>query len=751
MYGSRSLCLHLFVLASIPGWAADPVCPGFLRTVEVNGPAGITGIDAKDNLAVTADNHGLSTWDLSDPTKPTWLGSWGYGRGSFPDPYDYRNDVYLHPSKTWACLTPVFDCFDLRDPSNPQPFRWQTSEWPAHLLSYGQSDRRGTAFSSRLVAARHFESQLARDVWLLDVSTAGRKEWMKPAAMSNRFLRVEDLAFMGDYLVVVDLYEEFAVFDVTDPKSPIEVASIDIDVLGRDFHSPRIIAGDHVVIVYEDAYDWEPEELVVDLRDPSQPVIREIPAAFNWWNYYDITLSGDHAIATVPRYIDGLHKLFLEEIDFSDPAAPRLVAQREITADWFSWRSPITATNDVAVGDFRSRLSLFDRSAGLNEVGATPTHGRALNLSIDENLGVLANGRGGISTLDLSDPHNPVELSRIDLGGDVRNLHSSAGIAIAILPYSDALVAVDVNEPHNPALLDSIEVQYLRSDLAVSNGIAIGVSDYNHWRPELWFIDTSDPTDLRLTSQSYLTEGSEPGQVYELRARNQTLFVPTQSGTLFVLDFSNPDQPTAIGEYPDFAAVCVDFHHDHAVFAKGRSIDVVDISDPSDLQVVHTYDHPYASHLHALSEDLLAIAGNAGYLANLSELVNPVIIDAPPASRGWSDGALIGTTWLRPSGHVIDVVSLECLSPEAEIRTSGRGPTIWFEDLSRYQVTERTWDFGDGETSRYLNPVHTYPGPGNYTVTLTVSSPNGADTSTEVIEVGPIPVRHQPPGSRRQP
>ena len=83
------------------------------------------------------------------------------------------------------------------------------------------------------------------------------------------------------------------------------------------------------------------------------------------------------------------------------------------------------------------------------------------------------------------------------------------------------------------------------------------------------------------------------------------------------------------------------------------------------------------------------------------------------------------------------------------MRWAGRGPTIWFEDPSCYQVTERVWNFGDGETSGELNPVHTFPGPGDYTVTLTVSSPNGADSVAHVVAVGPAPVRHQPPGSRR--
>ncbi len=39
------------------------------------------------------------------------------------------------------------------------------------------------------------------------------------------------------------------------------------------------------------------------------------------------------------------------------------------------------------------------------------------------------------------------------------------------------------------------------------------------------------------------------------------------------------------------------------------------------------------------------------------------------------------------------------------------------------------WDFGDGETSADVNPVHTYPGPGTYTVELTGSNSYGCMSS----------------------
>ena len=45
------------------------------------------------------------------------------------------------------------------------------------------------------------------------------------------------------------------------------------------------------------------------------------------------------------------------------------------------------------------------------------------------------------------------------------------------------------------------------------------------------------------------------------------------------------------------------------------------------------------------------------------------------------------------------------------------------------------WDFGDGFTSSSANPVHTYAGPGEFPVTLTVTTPRGTATASRILSV----------------
>lgn len=66
------------------------------------------------------------------------------------------------------------------------------------------------------------------------------------------------------------------------------------------------------------------------------------------------------------------------------------------------------------------------------------------------------------------------------------------------------------------------------------------------------------------------------------------------------------------------------------------------------------------------------------------------------------------------------------------------GNPIWdveFTDASSGDITSWDWDLGDGNSSTDQNPVHTYAGPGPYTVVLTVTGPGGADTDSQVVDM----------------
>lgn len=80
-------------------------------------------------------------------------------------------------------------------------------------------------------------------------------------------------------------------------------------------------------------------------------------------------------------------------------------------------------------------------------------------------------------------------------------------------------------------------------------------------------------------------------------------------------------------------------------------------------------------------------------------------------------------------------------APEAAFSvnvTSGEAPlTVLFESQSTGTIDAYTWEFGDGGNSNAPNAAYTFSQPGVYSVSLSVSGPDGSDTQTmtDLIEV----------------
>lgn len=68
--------------------------------------------------------------------------------------------------------------------------------------------------------------------------------------------------------------------------------------------------------------------------------------------------------------------------------------------------------------------------------------------------------------------------------------------------------------------------------------------------------------------------------------------------------------------------------------------------------------------------------------------------------------------------------------PQNFINTTPGGPSLNY-----------LWEFGDGDTSSSINPIHTYPSPGKYVVKLTAVNPNGGckNSKTDTIIVTATP------------
>jgi len=63
------------------------------------------------------------------------------------------------------------------------------------------------------------------------------------------------------------------------------------------------------------------------------------------------------------------------------------------------------------------------------------------------------------------------------------------------------------------------------------------------------------------------------------------------------------------------------------------------------------------------------------------------------------------------------------------------GQAVTFTDISTGSPTAWAWSFGDGVTSTYQNPSHTYSTTGTFTVTLTASNAGGSNAVSHSVNV----------------
>lgn len=74
--------------------------------------------------------------------------------------------------------------------------------------------------------------------------------------------------------------------------------------------------------------------------------------------------------------------------------------------------------------------------------------------------------------------------------------------------------------------------------------------------------------------------------------------------------------------------------------------------------------------------------------------------------------------------------------PRASFTFQVVGLTATFTDTSTGSPTAWLWDFGDQTpVSTQRNPVHVFPGPGRFVVTLTVSNAIGSDSASAIVQI----------------
>ena len=139
---------------------------------------------------------------------------------------------------------------------------------------------------------------------------------------------------------------------------------------------------------------------------------------------------------------------------------------------------------------------------------------------------------------------------------------------------------------------------------------------------------------------------------------------------------------------------------------------------------------------------LSATGGASPYTFEIDGPVADIMAGNGPATF---TGLLAGnyTVTLTDASGCTAEASFDLISddaPQADFLFSTSQLTAVFQNNSAGDIDSVLWDFGDGEMSSELNPVHAFAQPGTYTVALAVFGPCGMDVTALLVSVGNINV-----------
>lgn len=600
---------------------------GFPKIVDVSDPYNpeivgelpqgmISDMDFGDSLAFVVNWRGLTVFNIADPYSPVTVGMIHFNTPVY-DVYKSGNYAYVVGSN--------FYIVDVSDPTNPvQVSSINTSLLISVVVQGDYAYAAGMTALSVFNIADPFNPYLVSEVNL-------------PQYASNIYVS-------DTFAYIADLDGGLRIFDISDPYSPNEVGYIDT-ILANDV----FVSGGYAYIAGQTHSDHEDMFFVVDISDPSSPIITgtlgiqgtpisvAVKDSFayvgtNSGKVYAINVSDpeipvETAILGISsntisclqiqgQLLFASDQALLRIIDISSPSSPEPVG---IYSDdlnfWFFYVSGsyayIPANGNMVVVDVSNYTSPM-------QVGRF----RAADLSreveiINNDLVVMANNN--INLIDVTDPQFPRVVGHYP--GYATNF-SVYGNYLLVTGGDIDLSVLDISEPSRPIEVSRIEAVYplYRAIFRYQNYVYIGdmfnlkVYDLsNPFLPQLVYTENRNVREMSgsgniltlmsngsiklmdISNPEYpqlITEltGLNPWYVY---MQDSMLYIADMLNGIMIFDISNPELPETLWvSGTDYYATSMTVSEGALYFTSGSWVKVLDVSDPSNPILTGYYELP---------------------------------------------------------------------------------------------------------------------------------------------------------------
>lgn len=271
--------------------------------------------------------------------------------------------------------------------------------------------------------------------------------------------------------------------------------------------------------------------------------------------------------------------------------------------------------------------------------------GVARGVAIKDHYAILANGYDGVRIFDIADPAHPVAVAHVsDLQADAWTV-ATAGWC-AFVGTSSGLVGLDVSVPHSPTEISRLDTEAGVSGVAFHGGGLILANDTDGLRT--CYLLGSSPPWITVITASVTNNG---GRAWGVAVADDLAFLANEADGLRIYSVSNLAKPVMLGhaKTPDRAFGVAAAPGNLVYVASGYDgLLIYDVSNPSVPALVHTIPGAGAEARRVtISGPWALVAWNdEGIRAyDISDPRNPVEVGhAPLAGDGFAlDVTLAGT------------------------------------------------------------------------------------------------------------
>ncbi|NIM16544.1 MAG: hypothetical protein GTO45_31410 [Candidatus Aminicenantes bacterium] len=576
-----------------------------LRIIDVSNPSSpfqvnfyershCKGISISGQYAYLIRNYGgLEVLDISNPTEPVHIGSFE----DIEDPGRHcivDNRLYII-FKYWGGFK-IIDISDPRAPSLAGTYE-AIGGIKSHIAVKGNH-----VFLER--SHPTVDLDVSHSIEVVDISNPANP--ISVGYTSASYGSPSGIIVKGDYVYTANYYTGLRIFDISDPTAP--------DLVG----SHTTAAGLRRIYVngqYAYAASRYSGLVILDISHPSHPkCVGQLDMDSR---VYDVYVAGNYAYAAT--YDNGLYI-----IDIREPATPNLVGHLDTDT---------------------SNLYTLDGSH------------RDIGIFVKSNHAFLAEGRGGLKIIDISDPSRPC------LAGEFYGKGWASGVFVkddyaylasrSYYPNREDLVKgsfqiIDVSDPSDPFLtgeivpgptdtIDAINV-YVYEDYAYIADLKKG----------LQIIDVSNPASPVL-KETFDISGYTKG----FHCDGKYAYLTNNEEGVVVVDITNPFAPTLVGSYPMSSSAYGIFGSQQHIYVTDYNEDKVCVFETRDtsslsqqINLSHRNLYFGADRSHCTEIQVILIDVSAGHSLEWNAATDQEWLNCFPGS-GINKGELF--VWVEPA------------------------------------------------------------------------------------------------------